>query len=173
MNLARARVAILVSSLLLVGCDHYTKHVAKTGLEGQQPHALVGSVLELSYLENTDSGFGLLRWVPVGVRTPLLTGLQLLAGAVFLGLALGRNRSRLFRLALLLISAGALGNGIDRLVRSYVVDFIHLHHWPVFNVADIYITAGAILLVLASRRGWLAGPLSAKSAWSIERVAGE
>jgi signal peptidase II len=164
MNLARARVALLVSSLLLVGCDHYTKHVAKTGLEGQPPHKLVGSVLDLSYTENTDSGFGLLRWVSVAVRTPLLTALQLAAGAAFLGLSLGRNRSRLLRLALLLVSAGGLGNGIDRLARGYVVDFIHLHHWPVFNVADIYITAGAILFVLASRRARPAEPTSAQAA---------
>jgi signal peptidase II len=158
MKLAHARVAILVASLLLVGCDHVTKHVAKTGLEGRPPHALVGSVLDLSYTENTDSGFGLLRWVPVTVRTPLLTALQLVAGAAFFGLALGRGRSRWVRLALLLISAGALGNGVDRLARGYVVDFIHLHHWPVFNLADIYITIGAILLAIALRGARPDGP---------------
>jgi signal peptidase II len=44
--------------------------------------------------------------------------------------------------ALVLVTAGAVGNYLDRIVRGYVVDFVHLKHWPVFNVADVYITAG-------------------------------
>ena len=48
------------------------------------------------------------------------------------------------------MTAGALGNVLDRVVRGYVVDFVQVPHWPVFNVADIYVTAGAILL------GWTA-----------------
>ena len=46
----------------------------------------------------------------------------------------------------LLVVSGALGNLYDRLAYSYVVDFLHLHHWPVFNVADSCITVGACLL---------------------------
>ncbi len=56
------------------------------------------------------------------------------------------------RAALLLVTAGAVGNYIDRLARGYVVDFVYLHHWPVFNVADVYVTAGAIMLALAALR---------------------
>jgi signal peptidase II len=50
------------------------------------------------------------------------------------------------RVALLLVTAGALGNYLDRIVRGYVVDFVHVPHWPVFNVADAYVVAGAALL---------------------------
>jgi signal peptidase II len=42
---------------------------------------------------------------------------------------------------------------LDRLVRGYVVDFVQIPHWPVFNVADIYVTAGAILLAWSVLRG--------------------
>jgi signal peptidase II len=66
-------------------------------------------------------------------------------------LCLRRKSRRAARIALLLLSAGALGNGIDRLARGHVVDFIHVHHWPVFNLADVYITAGALLLFLGVR----------------------
>jgi signal peptidase II len=48
---------------------------------------------------------------------------------------------------MVLMLAGALGNYLDRLFRGYVVDFIHVPHWPVFNVADIYVTVGAVVLV--------------------------
>lgn len=152
MKLAQARTLLIAASLLLVGCDHLTKHAAKSAFADQPPHVLAARVLDLEYTENHDSGFGLLRWMSPSVRTPLLTTVQLVAGIAFLGLALGRRRPWLGKVALLLVAAGALGNGLDRLMRGYVVDFIHLHHWPVFNVADIYITIGAVLMVLAARR---------------------
>jgi signal peptidase II len=50
------------------------------------------------------------------------------------------------------VTAGAIGNGLDRVVRGYVVDFVRVPHWPVFNVADVYVTAGAGLLGLAAWR---------------------
>ena len=58
---------------------------------------------------------------------------------------------RLEPLAYTLILAGALGNVADRVVRGYVVDFIHLHHWPIFNVADVAIVVGAALLAWSLR----------------------
>ena len=54
-------------------------------------------------------------------------------------------------MAYALLLAGALGNLSDRLFRGYVVDFIHLHHWPIFNVADICIVVGALLFALHAR----------------------
>lgn len=151
MNILRLRVALVTAAVLLVGCDHGSKYVAKTALEHGPPRALMHGVFDLSYVENRDTGFGLLRKVPERIRTPLLTSVQLLSGVVFLVLGLRRNVRSMLRACLLLVSAGAIGNGLDRLLRGYVVDFLYLHHWPVFNVADIYITAGAILLVIASR----------------------
>jgi signal peptidase II len=54
---------------------------------------------------------------------------------------------------LVLILGGALGNTSDRVIRGYVVDFIHVPHWPVFNFADVWVTVG-VALVLWSRLGW-------------------
>ena len=51
-----------------------------------------------------------------------------------------------------LVLAGALGNVVDRAARGYVIDFIHLTRWPVFNVADIAVVAGMTLLMLAALR---------------------
>jgi signal peptidase II len=55
--------------------------------------------------------------------------------------------------ALALIFAGAAGNYADRIWRGYVVDFVHLAHWPVFNLADVYITLGALSLAFHAHRG--------------------
>jgi signal peptidase II len=145
----KAQLSIFVSLSFLVGCDHATKGLAKGELDGGSTRELIRGVVDLRYVENTDIAFNLLRWVPETIRTPAL----LVSGAVallVLGLLLlrGRGESRVSRWALVLITAGAIGNYLDRVVRGYVVDFVHVHHWPVFNVADVYITAGYILLGL-------------------------
>lgn len=151
MNGIRGRLVFVASLMLLVGCDHATKYAAKTGLSADQPRQLLGGVLDLRYVENTDVAFNLLRWIPEGARMPILiaTGAFTLLGLLVLLLRRPPQTLRL-RLALLLITAGAFGNYLDRVVRGYVVDFVHLHHWPVFNVADVYLTVGAGLLLLST-----------------------
>jgi lipoprotein signal peptidase len=59
---------------------------------------------------------------------------------------------------LALVAGGAAGNLLDRAVRGYVVDFIHVHGWPIFNVADVAIAAGAILLLWANGLAGIAPP---------------
>ncbi len=148
------RLTFLLSSILLVGCDHGTKYAAKAGLQGHHPHTLIRGVLDLQYVEHTDVAFDLLRWIPERARGPILLFAGA-AGLIAMAAFLVRRppRTRAGRLALLLITAGALGNYVDRIVRGYVVDFIHLHHWPVFNVADACVTGGALLLALTALRG--------------------
>lgn len=110
---------------------------------------VIGSFLRLSYLENTGVSFGQLRdW------SPLITFFTL---AVVIGLAVGYRRlltsSRWANLALGLIIGGAWGNLTDRLrtafrvglQRAYVVDFVDVRYYAVFNLADAAITIGGIL----------------------------
>jgi signal peptidase II len=135
--------------LALAGCDHATKYAAKAALEGQPPVQVVPQVLELRYAENRDTAFNLLRWIPEAARGPLL----LAGGAVALAalvLLLARHRRGPARAALVLLLGGALGNYLDRAARGYVVDFIHLSHWPVFNVADVVVSAGLGVMVWGS-----------------------
>jgi signal peptidase II len=148
--LASVLLVLLVAGL--VGCDHATKHIAQSELRGNPPVTLLGNILDLRYTENRDVGFGLLRAVPAPVRRPLI----LVGGSVglgFLGLLWWRRRraSLLEHAAYATFVGGALGNLTDRLARGYVIDFVHLHHWPVFNVADVCLVAGAVLIWLASR----------------------
>jgi signal peptidase II len=149
----RLRPALLgIAASLLVGCDHVSKDVAKAALEGGPPHPVVGRVLDLRYAENRDMAFGLLRFIPDGVRAVVL----LLAGAaaltVLTTLLLRRRGFDLTSAALLFLLAGATGNYADRLLRGYVVDFIHVPYWPVFNIADAYVAVGAGLLLLFQLR---------------------
>jgi signal peptidase II len=149
-TILRRTVSLLAPLIALVGCDRATKSVAKAALEHRPPRALFGSILDLRYVENTDIAFNGLRWIPPAVRGPLLVAFGALAIGVLLALLLRRTGGRATRASLILILAGALGNYADRLSRGYVVDFIHLPHWPVFNVADICVTVGVILLCWTS-----------------------
>jgi signal peptidase II len=107
-------------------------------------------VLDLRYTENRDVSFNALRLIPERVRYPLVLTLNL-ATMGLLVLLLRRYRGALVpQLALVLVLGGALGNWLERALRGYVVDFIHLHGWPIFNFADIYIVCGALLLLFWS-----------------------
>jgi len=97
----------------------------------------------LTYLENTGTIFGLLNGTNVFFILFTLGVLSFLAWN-WRELALQRNG----RAALTLISAGALGNLYDRIFQGYVIDFLDFRVWPVFNIADTCICAGAALLAL-------------------------
>ncbi len=142
-----ARILVIFVLLLLVGCDHASKGVAKAELEAGGARDLIQGVLRLRYVENTDVAFNLLRWVPESIRFPalLVTGAVAVAGLCAL-LLRANFEFKLVRVALVLVTAGAIGNYLDRVVRGYVVDFIHVPHWPVFNVADAYVTVGFVFL---------------------------
>lgn len=142
------RLAVLAALGLLVGCDHVTKHAAKAQLEGSPPRELIHGILDLRYVENRDVAFSLLRFIPEQIRAPLLIVLGAIALAGLTAFVVRKAVDPRVKVALLVVLAGALGNYLDRLVRGYVVDFVHLHHWPVFNVADVYVTAGGLLLAI-------------------------
>ena len=156
------RLSCLLFALLvvgLVGCDHATKHLARTELRGHPPVTLIANVLELRYTENRDVGFSLLRGVPEPVRKPVIFGFGAV-GLTVLGVLWWRRRRAPWQehAAYAVLVAGALGNLTDRLVRGYVVDFVYLHHWPVFNAADGFLVAGVGLVWLASRAKQPTGP---------------
>ncbi|MAQ19682.1 MAG: signal peptidase II [Sandaracinus sp.] len=156
------RVALaLLFAIALVGCDQGTKALAVDGLKEQPPISVAGEVVELRYAENTDVGFALLGWLDEPVRYRLLLVLVPLVALAIGGLWWRRRRGPLLEhLAYAAMIAGALGNYLDRLTRGFVVDFIALPHYPVFNVADIAVAFGAIALWLAH---WRARPVNARA----------
>jgi signal peptidase II len=154
--------ALVVLLLSLVGCDHTAKLAAERALQSAAPLDVVPGLLELRYTKNDDIAFSMLRALPFfeGQQWPDEKRWMLVAAAA-LGIALmgaiaWRRRAQATRVELVawvLVLAGAIGNVIDRVVRGYVVDFVRLPHWPVFNFADVFIVAGAlVLLVLSTSR---------------------
>lgn len=156
-----ARVARIVLVLLLLGvtgCDQATKHWAERDLQGKGPHHVMTRV-DLEYAQNHGVAFNLERVIPPSAQKPIIViaGLTLLGA---LGFALWRRRGELSpqSAGYALVIGGALGNLLDRYTRGYVVDFIHVHGWPVFNVADIAVVAGVGLLVISQSRSTSSPP---------------
>ncbi len=106
---------------------------------------LFNGILSLTYIRNPGAAFGLLPQVPVLV--PALIALTLLS-VLFYNDARWVAPPRV-QAALALLAGGAVGNLIDRIRLGAVVDYIDVHIWPVFNVADLAVTTGAALLMIS------------------------
>ena len=134
-------IDVLITAVLLV-FDQFTKHLAVVHLKGQAPYVLIDGVLELQYLENRGSAFGVFI---------LFVGIVFLAVLLFFLLKLPEQKKfRIVHILLAVIIAGGIGNMIDRFRLDYVVDFISfvLINYPIFNVADIYVVVATIGLFI-------------------------
>ncbi len=134
----------------LVGCDHATKVVAKITLEGGAPRSVIPGVMDLVYTENRNVAFSVFHGFTSPIKGPLILLMACLA-SVAIAVAWWkrwRAASLLEHTAFALVIGGALGNVLDRWQRGYVVDFIHIQLWPVFNVADVAVCVGGALVGL-------------------------
>ena len=128
--------------------DQWSKYMAVLHLQGTDGVDLIPGVFRLTYLENRGAAFGVLQgqqWFFYIITAVILVAVLL----VYRRMPAGRKFLPL-RVCAVLIVSGALGNLIDRVGQGYVVDFFYfeLIHFPVFNVADIFVTVSAVLLAV-------------------------
>lgn len=155
------KMRILYALIILagIGLDQLSKALAVTYLKGQASFPLWRGVLHLTYVENTGAAFGMLkdhRWVFLIFSTVaiLALGVYLFRGVSYLSDKREDGSyppiGTLGAIALALIVSGGIGNMIDRIALGFVVDFIDftLINFAVFNIADSFVTVGAILLVV-------------------------
>ena len=137
----------IILVIILVLADQLTKYLAVVHLKGQDSVVLIKGVLELYYLENQGAAFSMLQNQQVFFY--VLTIIFLVVAGWFLAKVPATTKYTPLRISLLVLCAGAVGNLIDRVVHKYVVDFIYfvIIDFPVFNVADIYVTLGVIVLI--------------------------
>jgi signal peptidase II len=133
--------------------DQLTKSAAVAWLDDGTSVTLIPHVFWLTLTRNAGAAFS----TGTGY-TVALSLVALIVVVVVLRLAT-KLRDRGWALGLGLLLGGALGNVTDRILREpaplrgHVVDFLHLTHWPVFNVADISLTFAAITIILRTWRG--------------------
>lgn len=131
-----------------IGLDQWTKLLAVKHLMEKPAIVLWDGVFELLYIENRGAAFGMLQGKQLFF---LLIAVVVLSGAVFAVIRMPASRKYLpLHLIAMFLSAGAVGNMIDRFTRGYVVDFLYfkLIDFPVFNVADIYVTLSMFVFIL-------------------------
>lgn len=146
---------ILATFSLLVGCDQVSKYAATECLT-EAPAVLIDGLFEFRYAENRDTAFSISSNLGFGNPPGWLMAMLSTVAFLLIGTAMWKQRHEATKLhiaAMLLIGSGAIANLIDRFTRGFVVDFMHLHGWPIFNVADVLIVLGiAAWLIGVSRQ---------------------
>ena len=138
----------ILTAVVLTALDQWTKYLAGLHLKGQNPIVLWDGVFELHYLENRGAAFGIFQDQRAFLL--ILTAIILVCVCYVLWKIPSDKKYNLLKLLCFMITAGGIGNLIDRVRLNYVVDFIYfsLIDFPVFNVADIYVTVSMFLLLI-------------------------
>lgn len=156
MKLSRSRwLAVVIAGI--VAADWLTKAAVQQRLPLRDRRTVVEGWLSFQHNINPGIAWGWFRDLPELLRMPLLALLTLVGIGATVSI-MRQSRDRWIHVAGALVLGGALGNLGDRLVDGGVTDFIFVHFFPyIFNVADIAITVGGVLLVLRmvldTRRG--------------------
>lgn len=134
---------------VLIALDQFSKFLAVKNLKDHSDYIIFSNVFQLHYLENRGAAFGMLKnqkiffvFVAIVIVTVIIY--------IIAKLPLTKHY-QLGNWLLVVIAGGAVGNMIDRISYNYVVDFFYfsLINFPVFNVADIYVTVGTAILILS------------------------
>ena len=136
----------LLIILLVIVADQITKYITVQYLKPLNTVPILEGVFSLTYVENRGAAFGIFqnqRWFLIIL--PIL-----IVSVAIIFLIKNRNESILTRISLAIILGGAIGNLLDRIFRGYVVDMFQFtfFQFPVFNVADMAVVCGTIILAL-------------------------
>lgn len=141
-------ILFLLTAALLIIPDQITKQMAVEYLKDVDRVPIIKNVLYFLYVENRGAAFGVFQGAQYMFY--LITVL-VIAGILYVVYKMPAGNKHFYPALIVseLVFAGAIGNFIDRVSQQYVVDFIYFSpiDFPVFNVADIYVTCGCIVMV--------------------------
>ncbi len=136
--------------IILIAFDQFTKHLAVVNLKGQEAIKLIPGVFHLQYLENDGAVFGIFggQAMALAIVVVIIT-----AALIYVYFVIPTQiRYNPIRILIIFIIAGAIGNLIDRVRLNYVIDFLYfsLINFPIFNVADSYVTVATGIFMILS-----------------------
>lgn len=145
-SLKNIAIILLIAIFFIV--DRYLKSAAIRN-QNNSPVEILGNLFTFTFTPNYYIAFSL----PLsGVILTVLIGLIILALTIFLGYLVKERQSKLLAAGLFLILLGAISNFIDRLSFGYVVDYLYLRYFTVFNLADMYISIGALISLISLKK---------------------
>lgn len=130
--------------------DQITKNIVESNLEYFSRIDLISWLFGFRYVHNEGIAFGMLDFLPIEFIYSLSAGISFVI--LILAIIYRNVLTKWENLFLGFIIGGALGNNIDRIRFGYVVDFLELPYWPIFNLADTFIVVGAALLLFSFYR---------------------
>ena len=134
--------------VLCMVIDRVTKIFALRFLKDRPSFSAIPGILELRYLENSGTAFGLLQGQKSFI---ILVGIIILMACMYVLVKTpGKRKYIMCHVLISFIVAGAVGNLVDRIIYDYVVDFIYFSFikFPIFNFADIFITVATFILII-------------------------
>ena len=147
------RTAIYIAVLaVLTGLDQLSKYFIVRDMTLNEKRVVIDKFFSLHYVQNTGSAFSFLSDKDWGIY--VLSGISLVFGILTMiaMIRAARNGYNRFGISMLLITAGAFGNLVDRFRLHYVVDFLRFdfgsYTFPIFNVADTFAVVGTALIIL-------------------------
>ncbi|RXM71484.1 signal peptidase II [Clostridium tetani] len=139
-------IIIIVLGIIL---DRVTKLWAIERLSIGEDIVVIKDFFSFSYLENRGAAFGIFKDKQLFLISITMVAILLMMFYLFIN----KTNPKILKISLSLIISGAIGNLIDRIKYRYVVDFIFFHykdkyHFPIFNIADVLVSLGTILLII-------------------------
>ena len=148
LSLLKNKKKYFLFSIIVFILDQILKKLVELNILSLMRGIEVSSFLNLVYVTNRGVSFGFLA----NLNISFYLGIFSILVSIVIIMWIVKSKKNTEMLALSLILGGALGNGYDRILNSYVVDFIDIHigqyHWPAFNLADTAITIGAVIYIL-------------------------
>ena len=146
------KIILPVMFVVFLIADQVSKIAVQTNMKLSESITVIPGFFNITYVLNPGAAFGIFGNMPDLFRKVFFVGITLAACVFILYLLYKEFNYKLRSFAYIAIVAGAIGNLIDRIRLSQVVDFLDFHignfHWYTFNLADCYITVGVAVLIL-------------------------
>ena len=144
----KSNIGLIYLFTFLVILDQLTKYLVIQNFDLYESVKLL-PVFNLTFIVNYGFAFGFLNNPSIN---QILVSIVILLIIIYFLYLLLKTQDKIFRLSLVFILSGAIGNFIDRIIRGFVIDFIDIYigvlHWPAFNIADSCISIGFVILMI-------------------------
>lgn len=142
--MSKKTVFVFSVAVIIIFLDQLTKQLVKANFQLNESLPIIKNILHFTYITNTGSAFGLFN----GINFIFVIFSIIVTLVIFYFIRKIKQNEKLIQFSVGLLLGGTIGNLIDRISYGYVIDFIDVRIWPVFNVADSAITISIILLIV-------------------------